>query len=74
MVIIGVTGQAGILGVLGVAGVVCCSAGVAGDMLQDLKVGHILGGTPWKMEVGEIIGVIFAALVLVWPLIALDAV
>ena len=43
MVIIGVTGQAGILGVLGVAGVVCCSAGVAGDMIQDLKVGHILG-------------------------------
>ena len=74
MVIIGVTGQAGILGVLGVAGVVCCSAGVAGDMIQNLKVGHILGGTPWKMEVGEIIGVIFAALVLVWPLIALDRV
>ena len=46
MVIIGVTGQSGILGVLGVAGVVCCAAGIAGDMLQDLKVGHILGGDP----------------------------
>jgi putative OPT family oligopeptide transporter len=74
MVGIGVTGPGGILGVLGVAGVVCCAAGIAGDMLQDLKVGHILGGTPWKMEVGEIIGVVIAALVLIWPMIAMDRV
>ena len=74
MVGIGVTGSSGILGVLGVAGVVCCAAGIAGDMLQDLKVGHILGGTPWKMEVGEIIGVVVAALVLIWPMIAMDRV
>ena len=74
MVGIGVTGPAGILGVLGVAGVVCCAAGVAGDMLQDLKVGHILGGTPWKMEVGEIIGVIVAALVLILPMMAMHEV
>lgn len=74
MVMIGVTGEAGILGVLGVAGVVCCAAGIAGDMIQDLKVGHILGGTPWKMEVAEMIGVIIAAFVLVLPLIAMDRV
>ena len=74
MVMIGVTGDAGIMGVLGVAGVVCCAAGVAGDMIQDLKVGHILGGTPWKMEVGEIIGVSFAGLVLVFFLDRLDQV
>jgi putative OPT family oligopeptide transporter len=74
MVGLGVTGTSGILGVLGVAGVVCCAAGIAGDMLQDLKVGHILGGTPWKMEVGEIIGVVIAAMVLIWPMIAMDRV
>jgi putative OPT family oligopeptide transporter len=74
MVGIGVTGQAGVLAVLGVAGVVCCAAGIAGDMLQDLKVGHILGGTPWKMELAEIIGVTIAALVLIWPMIVLDRV
>lgn len=74
MVGLGVTGPAGILGVLGVAGVVCCAAGIAGDMLQDLKVGHILGGTPWKMEVGEIIGVIVAALVLILPMMAMHEV
>jgi uncharacterized oligopeptide transporter (OPT) family protein len=41
-------------------------------MMQDLKVGHVLGGTPWRMEVGEIIGVIPAALVLPAVLLALD--
>ena len=74
MVGMGVTGTEGILGVLGVAGVVCCAAGIAGDMLQDLKVGHILGGTPWKMEFAEIIGVVVAAMVLIWPMIAMDEV
>jgi len=61
MVMMGVTGVHGVAAVLGVAGVVCCAAGVAGDMMQDFKVGHILGGTPWKMQVGEIIGVVAAA-------------
>ncbi len=74
LVIIGVTGDHGVMAVLGVAGVVCTSAGIAGDMTQDLKVGHILGGTPWKMEAGEIIGVIIAAIVLVFPMIAMDQV
>ena len=74
MVMIGVSGDVGIMGVLGVAGVVCCAAGIGGDMIQDLKVGHILGGTPWRMEVGEIIGVVVAALVLIWPMMALDEV
>ncbi|MBT8461623.1 MAG: oligopeptide transporter, OPT family, partial [Gemmatimonadetes bacterium] len=64
MVAIGLTDISGVAGVLAVAGVVCCAAGVAGDMMQDLKVGHILGGTPWRMEIGEIIGVIGAAVVL----------
>jgi putative OPT family oligopeptide transporter len=64
MVLLGVTDVHGVAGVLGVAGVVCCAAGIAGDMMQDLKVGHILGGTPWRMELAEIVGVIFAAAVL----------
>jgi putative OPT family oligopeptide transporter len=72
MVMLKVSGGAGIAGVLGVAGVVCCSCGIAGDMMQDLKVGHVLGGTPWRMEIGEIIGVIPAALVLPAVLLALD--
>ena len=74
MVGIGVTGSGGILGVLAVAGVVCCACGIAGDMLQDLKVGHILGGTPWKMQIGELVGVTVAAMVLIWPMILMDQV
>ncbi len=68
MVLIGLKGSLGIAAVLGVAAVVCCSSGVAGDIMQDLKVGHILGGTPWKMEIACIIGVIAASLVMVFPL------
>jgi putative OPT family oligopeptide transporter len=37
-------------------------------MIQDLKVGHILGGTPWRMQVGELIGVVAAALTLTFSL------
>jgi putative OPT family oligopeptide transporter len=72
MVLMGVTDVHGVAAVLGVAGIVCCAAGIAGDMMQDLKVGHILGATPWKMQVAEILGVIAAAFVLVLPLAALD--
>ena len=68
MVLMGKTGNEGIAAVLGVAAVVCCVAGVAGDMIQDLKVGHILGGTPWRMQIGEIIGVVAAALTLTFSL------
>lgn len=57
--------RAGVIAVLGVATVVCCVAGVAGDMAQDWKVGFNLGGTPWRMEVGGLIGVIAASLFLV---------
>jgi len=68
MVLLGQKGNEGIAAVLGVAAVVCCVAGVAGDMIQDLKVGHILGGTPWKMQIGELIGVVAAALTLTFSL------
>ncbi len=61
MVAIGMTGDRGVLAVLGVAAVVCTAMGIAGDMMQDLKVGHILGGTPANMEKGELIAVLLAA-------------
>ncbi|HUV36249.1 MAG TPA: oligopeptide transporter, OPT family [Patescibacteria group bacterium] len=64
MVAVGVKGAFGIAAVLGVAAVVCCSSGVAGDIIQDLKAGHLLGGTPKAMELGCIIGVIAAAFVM----------
>jgi putative OPT family oligopeptide transporter len=71
MVLIGVRGIEGVAAVLGVAAIVCVSSAVAGEMLQDLKVGHILGGTPSKMQIGDIIGVILAGLVMFFPLYVL---
>jgi putative OPT family oligopeptide transporter len=72
MVALGVSGAGGVAAVLGVAAVVCVSSAVAGEMLQDLKVGHILGGTPAKMEAGDLLGVVVASLVLFFPLAVLD--
>jgi len=71
MVALGMQGQPGVAAVLGVAGVVCVSSAVGGEMLQDLKVGHILGGTPWKMQIGDLLGVALAASVMFLPLVVL---
>jgi putative OPT family oligopeptide transporter len=72
MVALGVAGISGVAAVLGVAAVICVSAAVAGEMLQDLKVGHILGGTPSKMQIGDIFGILVASLILFFPLMVLD--
>lgn len=71
MVALGMKGVPGIAAVLGVAAVVCVSSAVAGEMLQDLKAGHILGGTPWKMQIGDLVGVGLASLVMFLPLVIL---
>ncbi|HUN63373.1 MAG TPA: oligopeptide transporter, OPT family [Candidatus Sulfotelmatobacter sp.] len=72
MVALGVSGTGGVAAVLGVAAVICVSSAVAGEMLQDLKVGHILGGTPSKMQIGDLLGIVMASLVLFFPLAILD--
>lgn len=71
MVALGMKGTEGVAAVLGVAAVVCVAAAVAGEMLQDLKAGHILGGTPWKMQLGDIIGILVSAAVMFIPLLIL---
>ena len=71
MVGFGVTGLPGVAAVLGVAAVVCSAICVSGSLIQDLKVGHILGGTPWKMEVAEIVATVVTAFVLVFPIVIL---
>ena len=47
-----------------IGAVVCCAAAIGGDNLQDLKSGHILGATPWKQQVMQIVGTLSAAVVL----------
>ena len=71
MVSMGVSGTSGVAAVLGVAAVVCVSSSVAGELLQDFKVGYILGGTPQKIQIAELIAVVVASLVMYWPLMLL---
>jgi putative OPT family oligopeptide transporter len=72
MVALGVSGQHGVAAVLGVAAVVCVSSSVAGELLQDFKVGYILGGTPRKIQIAELIAVVVASLVMYFPLMYLQ--
>jgi putative OPT family oligopeptide transporter len=57
--------------VLGVASVVACACSVSGSLIQDLKAGHLLGGTPWKMQVVEILAVALLSVFLMLPIVAL---
>ena len=68
MIALGLRGNVGVSAVLGVAAVVCVSSAVAGEMLQDLKVGHILGGTPSKMQIGDLLGIAVNSMALFFPL------
>jgi len=72
MVAIGVKGLGGMAAVLGVASVVCCACCVSGSLIQDLKAGYLLGGTPWKMELVEIITVTVLSFFLLFPIMLLD--
>jgi len=53
-----------------VGGVVACAAAIAGDNMQDLKAGQIVGATPYKQQIMQIIGVVAAALVIA-PILSL---
>ncbi|MCK5840216.1 MAG: oligopeptide transporter, OPT family [Bacteroidales bacterium] len=68
MVLLGAHGHEGVATTLGIAAIVCVGAAVAGEMLQDLKAGHLLGGTPWRMQIGDIIGVVISASVMFFVL------
>jgi len=71
MVALGVHGASGVIAVLGVAAVVCVSSATAGELLQDFKVGYILGGTPRTIQIVELIAVVLASAVMYFPLLVL---
>jgi putative OPT family oligopeptide transporter len=62
----------GVAAVLGVAAIFCVSSAVAGKMFQDLRAGALLGGTPWKMQTGDLIGAVISAFVMFGILIILN--
>jgi putative OPT family oligopeptide transporter len=61
LLISGMRGTEGILASLGVAGIVCCAAATAGDISQDLKTGYLVGATPRRQQLGQILGVVIPA-------------
>ena len=73
MVSLGVSGPGGVAVVLGVAAVGCVSSAVAGELLQDFKVGWFLGGTPRRIQMAELIAVVVASAAMYWPLYILQA-
>ncbi len=59
---LGMKSPAGPVAAILIGGVVCCAAAIGGDNLQDLKCGQLVGSTPWKQQVMQILGVVVAAL------------
>ena len=47
-----------------IGAVVCCAAAIAGDNMQDLKAGYLLGATPWKQQLMQCVGVLSSMLVM----------
>jgi putative OPT family oligopeptide transporter len=76
LLLLGILGKgnpAGPAAALLVGAVVCCAAAMGGDNLQDLKTGHVVGATPWKQQVMQVIGVATGAVVIVPVLSLLQA-
>ena len=70
--ITGDKGAHGMQGAIAIGSIICIVAAMAGDTSQDLKTGYILGATPKKQQIGEIIGTIVSALVIGGVLVLLN--
>ncbi|MBQ9965216.1 MAG: oligopeptide transporter, OPT family [Clostridia bacterium] len=68
----GDTGAHGMRSAIAIGSIICIVAAISGDTSQDLKTGYLLGATPKKQQIGEIIGVIAAALAIGGTLYLLD--
>ena len=68
----GDTGAHGMLGAISIGSVICIIAAMAGDTSQDLKTGYILGATPVKQQIGELIGSVVSAFAIGGVLVLLD--
>lgn len=69
----GIAAKVGPIAVLYLAGLICSAAAIAGDNMQDLKCGHIVGATPWRQQTFQVVGVVASALVIPFVLQVLDA-
>ena len=57
----GADGTTGMVGAIAIGGIICIVAAIAGDTSQDLKTGFIVGATPKKQQIGEMLGVVVSA-------------
>ncbi len=64
LVLIGTGSGKGPAAAIMIGAVVCCAAAIAGDNMQDLKAGNLLGATPRKQQIMQVVGVVSAALVM----------
>lgn len=71
--ITGATGAAGMCSAIAIGSIICIVSAIAGDSSQDLKTGYILGATPKKQQLGEIVGVVASALAIGGTLYLLDS-
>ena len=69
----GDTGAHGMQGAIAIGSIICIVAAIAGDTSQDLKTGYLLGATPKKQQIGELIGVVASAFAIGGVLYLLDA-
>ena len=69
----GTTGAEGMVSAISICSVICIIAAIAGDTSQDLKTGFILGATPKKQQIGELIGAGISALTIGGVFILLDS-
>lgn len=69
----GNVGSSGMICAIGIGSIICIVAAIAGDTSQDLKTGFLLGATPRKQQIGEVIGVIASALAIGGTLYLLDS-
>ena len=69
----GKTGIDGMTAAIAIGSVICIVAAIAGDTSQDLKTGYLLGATPKKQQMGEIIGVVVSGLAIGGVLYLLNA-
>ncbi len=69
----GATGVEGMCSAIAIGSIICIVAAIAGDASQDLKTGFILGATPKKQQISEIIGVVASALAIGGTLLLLDS-
>ena len=74
--ILKLTGEAGAPGMqaaIAIGSIICIVAAISGDTSQDLKTGYLLGATPKKQQIGEVIGVVASALAIGATLYLLDS-